>query len=116
VSEYPPDTPPARWQYPARNRIIAGLSRGTVVIEAPARSGALITASFALEAGRDIWVSDAGLRPPHGDGTMKLVQDGARVVKAIDGVLDEWQMLRAEHEVHHAKTLAEKMARELELL
>ena len=55
VSEYPPGIEPAPWRFPARNRIVAGLARATVVVEARERSGALITADFALELGRDVF-------------------------------------------------------------
>lgn len=60
LSEYPPGVPPLRWHFPARNRIISGLSRGVVVVEAPERSGALFTADYALDQGRDLWVHGSG--------------------------------------------------------
>ncbi len=60
VSEYPPGVPPLSYHFPARNRIISGLSRSVVVVQAPERSGALITAEHALDQGRDLWVHAAG--------------------------------------------------------
>ncbi|GHT96500.1 DNA processing protein DprA [Spirochaetia bacterium] len=90
VSEYPPGTGPMKWHFPARNRIIAGLSRGTVIVEAPARSGALITAQFALEQGRDLWVASMGVASPTGEGTRKLAADGSRVISAAAAILREW--------------------------
>jgi DNA processing protein len=90
LSEYSPGTRPRKWHFPARNRIISGLARGTVVVEAPARSGALITARFALEQGRDLWVALAGVLSPRGAGTAKLAEDGARVIRSAAGILAEW--------------------------
>jgi DNA processing protein len=72
LSEYPPGTGPFKWNFPARNRIIAGLARGTLIVEAPEKSGALITAAFALELGRDLWVARAGTASPRGAGNRRL--------------------------------------------
>ncbi len=77
LSEYPPGVPPLAHQFPARNRIISGLCRTVVVVEAPARSGALITADFALQEGRELFVHAAGLRGATGAGTRALFEDGA---------------------------------------
>ncbi|MDR0908343.1 MAG: DNA-processing protein DprA [Spirochaetaceae bacterium] len=90
VSEYPPMTPPAKWTFPARNRIIAGLARSVIVEEAPAKSGALITADFALELGRDIWVGSQGLSERWGAGTAKLVEDGARTITCAQDIVEDW--------------------------
>jgi DNA processing protein len=90
VSEYPPGTAPAKWRYPARNRIISGLSRGVLIVEAPALSGALITAQFALEQGRDLWVASAGMESPRGEGTRALAGDGGRVISRAEEILAEW--------------------------
>ncbi|MDR2619494.1 MAG: DNA-processing protein DprA [Treponema sp.] len=90
VSEYPPGTGPMKWHFPARNRIISAFARGTVVVEAPERSGALITAAFALDQGRDLWVASAGLSSPLGKGTAKLVEDGAKLISCAADILAEW--------------------------
>jgi len=92
VSEYPPGVPPLRWHFPARNRIISGLCRGVVVVQAPARSGALFTAEFALEQGRDLWVHAAGQPGTAGEGTRELARSGARVIRDATQILDEWRI------------------------
>jgi DNA processing protein len=90
ISEYPPGTSPRKWHFPARNRIIAGLARGTLIVEAPASSGALITAQFALDQGRDLWVAAAGTVSLRGEGTRKLAGEGARIVSDPAMILEEW--------------------------
>jgi DNA processing protein len=90
VSEYPPGTGVRKWNFPARNRIISGLVRAVVIVEAPAVSGALITASFALEQGRDLWVARAGLSSPRGQGTARLAEEGAGVAGSAAEILEEW--------------------------
>ncbi|MDR1287770.1 MAG: DNA-processing protein DprA [Treponema sp.] len=89
ISEYPPGTPPRPWRFPARNRIISALARGTVIVQAPEKSGALLTAAFALEQGRDLWVAAAGLDSA---GTAKLAADGAGVLHSACSILREWNM------------------------
>jgi DNA processing protein len=92
VSEYPGGTKPRKWHFPQRNRIISGLARGTVIVEAPAKSGALYTGQFALEQGRDLWVASAGFASPLGDGCRKLAGEGCRVISSAAEVLLEWGM------------------------
>ncbi len=87
VSEYPPGTPPLKHHFPARNRIISGLSPLTVVVEAPARSGALITADFALDQGRDVAVTAVALGSSRGEGAAALARDGAAVIGHADEVI-----------------------------
>ncbi|MDA3849890.1 MAG: DNA-processing protein DprA [Spirochaetaceae bacterium] len=77
ISEYPPGTEPTRYRYPMRNRIISGLASVSVVIQAPQRSGALITADYALQEGRDLVVGTSGLQAA---GTMNLAEQGAPVI------------------------------------
>ncbi|MDR1374345.1 MAG: DNA-processing protein DprA [Treponema sp.] len=88
LSEYPPGTAPRKWHFPARNRIIAGLARGTLIVEAPRNSGALITAQFALDQGRDLWVASAGM--VQGEGTKRLASDGAGIISSGKTILKEW--------------------------
>jgi DNA processing protein len=90
LSEYPPGTRPARWRFPARNRIISALARGTLIVEAPLKSGALITARFALEQDRDLWVARAGLDSPRGEGCRNLAGDGAKIIGSAGEILEEW--------------------------
>lgn len=96
VSEYPPGTEPQAGQFPARNRIINGLARGVVVIEAAERSGALITVDFALEEGRDIFAVPGSILSASSKGTNKLIKQGAKLVDCAGDVLDEygWTMLK----------------------
>ncbi len=87
VSEYPPGTQPLRDHFPARNRIIAGLAHGTLVIEAAARSGALITAQFAADAGREVWAVPGSIHNPQARGCHRLIRDGAQLAEGPDDVL-----------------------------
>lgn len=88
VSEMPPGTPPFRWAFPARNRIIAGLARLTVVVEAAERSGSLITSDFALQLGREVAAVPGGATSARCRGSNLLLRDGAHVVLEPADVLD----------------------------
>ena len=88
VSEYPPGVEPAPWRFPARNRIIAGLAAATIVVEARERSGALITADFALEAGREVFVVPGEITSVLSAGTNALLRLGATPLTAADDVLE----------------------------
>lgn len=92
VSEYPPGEPPLRHHFPARNRILSGLCRGIVVVEAPAKSGALITVDHALDQGRDLFVHRRGLGGMVGSGTRRLAEEGAMVVDGMGEILSEWDV------------------------
>ena len=87
VSEYNLGTTPKKWYYPQRNRIISGIARATVIVEAPERSGALITGRFALEQGRDLFVASAGVDSPIGKGTKALAREGCPVISCAADVL-----------------------------
>jgi len=88
VSEYEPGIEPAPWRFPARNRIIAGLSRATVVVEARERSGALITADFALEEGREVLAVPGEITSALSAGTNALLRLGATPVTCAGDVLE----------------------------
>lgn len=88
VSEYEPGVEPAPWRFPARNRIIAGLSRATVVVEARERSGALITADFALEEGREVLAVPGEITSALSAGTNALLRLGATPVTGPTDVLE----------------------------
>jgi DNA processing protein len=88
VSEYEPGVEPAPFRFPARNRIIAGLCAATIVVEARERSGALITADFALEEGREVFAVPGEITSPLSDGTNALLRLGATPLTSAADVLE----------------------------
>jgi DNA processing protein len=96
VSEYEPGVEPAPWRFPARNRIIAGLARATVVVEARERSGALITADFALEEGREVLVVPGEITSSLSAGSNALLRLGATPVTSSADVLEALGVERPE--------------------
>ncbi len=91
ISEYPPETPPYRWHFPRRNRIISGLSNGVVVVEAPRKSGSLITVRQALEQGRDVFCVPGNVDMPTFEGSNELLRDGAVPVRNGWDVVSEYE-------------------------
>ncbi len=89
ITEFPLGVPPMKQNFPARNRIIAGLSRGVLVIEAAERSGALITAYQALECSRDVFALPGNIDNENSIGTNKLIQEGAKLVLGVEDILKE---------------------------
>lgn len=91
ISEFPPGTPPNKWNFPMRNRVISGISCGVLVVEAPERSGALITARQAAEQGRDVFVVPGNIDNPACVGSNRLMRDGAMPVGCGWDVMAEYE-------------------------
>lgn len=89
VTEFPPGTPPRRENFPRRNRIISGMSLGTLVVEAALPSGSLITAGAALEQGREVFALPWSVAHKGGAGCLKLLRDGAKMVTCVEDILEE---------------------------
>lgn len=92
VSEYPPGTPPSAKHFPARNRIINGLSRGVIVVEAKGSSGSLITADMAVSEGRDVFVVPCNLLDHTADGNKFLMRNGAFVLTGYEDIVKEYHL------------------------
>ncbi|MYM21551.1 DNA-protecting protein DprA [Duganella sp. FT135W] len=93
ISEYPLATPPSRDNFPRRNRIISGLARGVLVVEAAAQSGSLITARLAVGQGRDVYAVPGSIHATLSKGCHQLIREGARLVESGYDVLADMQML-----------------------
>jgi DNA processing protein len=93
ISEYPPGTRPEGAHFPARNRIISGLSLGVLIVEAPPGSGAMITASYALEQGRDVFAVPGNIDCRETEGCHRLIREGAILTARSEDVLSEYQAL-----------------------
>ena len=96
ISEYPPGTPPNHYHFPARNRIISGLSQGTVVVEAGLGSGSLITAKEAILQGRDVFAIPANVGSVGAEGTNGLLRDGANMALCTEDILFHYRYVYAD--------------------
>lgn len=101
LSEFSMKTAPETFHFPRRNRIISGLCNGIIVIEAPKRSGALITAHLALEQGRDVFSVPGRITSPTSQGTNALIQKGAKLVTAVSDILEELEPSFSKDDLTH---------------
>ena len=93
ITEFPPGTGPMAKNFPTRNRIISGLSQGILVVEAARKSGAMITAEFALDEGREVYCVPGSIFSPTSVGTHSLIKQGAKIVQRPEDILEDFHLL-----------------------
>lgn len=105
LSEFPFGMPPLKHHFPMRNRIVSGLSLGVLVIEAAKRSGALITASMALEQNREVFAVPGGIYWPNSEGTNNLIKSGAKAITCGNDILEELNLSKIEEYANNRKII-----------
>ncbi len=108
ISDYPPDTRPEAMHFPARNRIIAGLSHVIVVIEAGERSGALITASFGADQGKDVFAVPGNIHAPQSRGTNRLIQIGAKPLLQSSDIISNSRIINIDNKENSSEIITGK--------
>lgn len=119
ISEFPCNIQPLARNFPRRNRLISGLSLGVLVVEAARNSGALITADFALEQGREVFSLPGKIDTPTASGTNGLIQQGAKLIRQVSDILDEFNLNLKRHpaKINREREIATKqLSREEQIL
>ncbi|MCK5269107.1 MAG: DNA-protecting protein DprA, partial [Spirochaetes bacterium] len=93
ITEFTPGTPPLRTNFPIRNRMISGLCKGVIIVEAGQRSGAMITGELALRQDREVFAVPGNIFSPRSRGCHKLIKSGAKLIEGVDDILDEFKHL-----------------------
>ena len=112
ISEYPLHTPPWRFNFPRRNRIISGLSVGVIVVEARRKSGALITASLSLEQGREVFAIPGKINSPLSEGTHYLIHEGGKLIRNWEDVWEEFSHIWGKPHKEEDKSTKENLSQE----
>ncbi|OGQ18630.1 MAG: DNA protecting protein DprA [Deltaproteobacteria bacterium RIFCSPHIGHO2_02_FULL_40_11] len=109
ISEFPWQTAPHAQNFPRRNRIISGLSKGVIVVEATFKSGSRITAKYALDQGRDVFCVPGRIDTPQAEGTHDLIQNGAKLISKVQDVLDEYPDFKLKDPLTHRSNFVQSL-------